>query len=100
MVYYLIMEKYYCGISLNKVSKLVKVIHLYDNTYCYHGSFTIKNYKMNRIFFKVKPYDFYFPISEDIFNKISNSLYKEVTNISLKRFLEKFSIPEIEEWTI
>lgn len=94
------MEKYYCGISLNKISKLIKVIHVYDKKYCYHGSFLIKDYKTDRIWFKTKPYDFYFPISEDIFNKISNSNFNDVINITLKNFLKQFSIPEIEEWMI
>lgn len=95
------MEKYYCGISLNRISKLIKVLHLYDKTYCYHGSFIIKDYKMDKSFFKaVKQYDYYFPISKEIFNKISNSNYKDLNNISLKKFLKIFSLPNIDEWSI
>ena len=97
---YLIMEKYYCGISLNKISKLIKAIHLYDNKYCYHGSFCIKEYKTDRIFFKTAPYDFYFPISKDLFNEISESDFYDLNNISLNNFLKKFSIYNIDEWII
>lgn len=92
------MEKnnYHCGISINKISNLISTLHLFDDNYYYHGDNKLSSVRSLRPP-NITKYDYYFPISKNVFNKFFNYNFQDLKQKKLEKIIEEFSL---HEWII